>query len=81
MSVTAASKSSSATILRAAFSDAIGLGTLDEFLASLSAAELRALHYDFELWARQYFVVTDKADSQIAGAKGNLERFYKLLKV
>ncbi|HTH71795.1 MAG TPA: TlyA family RNA methyltransferase [Candidatus Pristimantibacillus sp.] len=36
---------------------------------------------DFEAWARQYFVVVDKADSQIAGAKGNLERFYKLLKV
>jgi 23S rRNA (cytidine1920-2'-O)/16S rRNA (cytidine1409-2'-O)-methyltransferase len=33
---------------------------------------------DFEAWARQYFVVDDKADSQVAGAKGNLERFYKL---
>lgn len=36
---------------------------------------------DFEAWARQYFVVADKADSQISGAKGNLERFYKLLKI
>ncbi len=36
---------------------------------------------DFEAWARRYFVVVDKADSQIPGAKGNLERFYKLLKV
>lgn len=36
---------------------------------------------DFEDWARAYFVVVDKADSQIAGAKGNLERFYKLVRV
>jgi 23S rRNA (cytidine1920-2'-O)/16S rRNA (cytidine1409-2'-O)-methyltransferase len=35
---------------------------------------------DFEAWARQYFVIIDKSDSQIAGAKGNLERFYKLRK-
>lgn len=32
----------------------------------------------FEDWARQYFVVSEKADSEIAGAKGNLERFYLL---
>lgn len=36
---------------------------------------------DFESWARQHFVVIDKADSEIAGAKGNLERFYKLRKL
>lgn len=35
---------------------------------------------DFEAWARQYFVVLDKADSEIAGSKGNVERFYKLQK-
>ena len=34
----------------------------------------------FEEWARQYFVIADKADSEIAGAKGNLERFYALRK-
>lgn len=34
----------------------------------------------FEEWVRQYFVVLDKADSDIAGSKGNLERFYKLQK-
>lgn len=33
---------------------------------------------DFEAWARQYFVIVEKADSHIAGAKGNLERFYVL---
>jgi 23S rRNA (cytidine1920-2'-O)/16S rRNA (cytidine1409-2'-O)-methyltransferase len=32
----------------------------------------------FEEWAKQYFVILDKADSEVAGAKGNLERFYKL---
>lgn len=32
-------------------------------------------------WARQYFVLLDKADSDIAGAKGNLERFYLLRKL
>ncbi|HEX7963558.1 MAG TPA: TlyA family RNA methyltransferase [Candidatus Saccharimonadales bacterium] len=35
----------------------------------------------FEEWARQYFILEDKADSEIAGAKGNLERFYKLRKL
>ncbi len=33
---------------------------------------------DFEDWAKKLFVITDKADSQIAGAKGNQERFYLL---
>lgn len=35
----------------------------------------------FEDWARQYFVTEDKADSQVSGAKGNQERFYKLRRV
>jgi 23S rRNA (cytidine1920-2'-O)/16S rRNA (cytidine1409-2'-O)-methyltransferase len=34
----------------------------------------------FEDWARQYFVVSDKADSDVAGSKGNVERFYLLHK-
>jgi 23S rRNA (cytidine1920-2'-O)/16S rRNA (cytidine1409-2'-O)-methyltransferase len=33
---------------------------------------------DFELWAQQRFVIVDKSDSQVSGAKGNLERFYLL---
>jgi len=33
---------------------------------------------DFETWARQYFVIADKRDSEVAGAKGNQERFYLL---
>lgn len=32
----------------------------------------------FEDWVRVRFVVKDKADSEIAGAKGNRERFYLL---
>lgn len=33
---------------------------------------------DFESWAKANFVIIDKADSKVAGAKGNLERFYLL---
>jgi 23S rRNA (cytidine1920-2'-O)/16S rRNA (cytidine1409-2'-O)-methyltransferase len=33
---------------------------------------------DFEDWARQRFVIEDKADSDVAGTKGNVERFYLL---
>ncbi|HUS25777.1 MAG TPA: TlyA family RNA methyltransferase [Nevskiaceae bacterium] len=32
----------------------------------------------FEAWTSKFFVITAKADSDIAGAKGNLERFYVL---
>lgn len=35
----------------------------------------------FEAWAAQYFVIQDKADSTVAGSKGNLERFYLLQKL
>jgi 23S rRNA (cytidine1920-2'-O)/16S rRNA (cytidine1409-2'-O)-methyltransferase len=35
---------------------------------------------DFETWVKQYAFIADKADSEIAGAKGNLERFYLLRK-
>ena len=38
----------------------------------------RRILADFETWARQYFVIIAKRDSQVAGAKGNVERFYKL---
>lgn len=36
---------------------------------------------DFEAWVTHYCVIIDKADSQITGAKGNQERFYKLRKL
>lgn len=32
----------------------------------------------FEEWARGYFVIQHKADSKVAGTKGNVERFYLL---
>lgn len=38
--------------MRSAFSDSIRLGHLDKVLAELDATDLRRLHYDFELWAR-----------------------------
>lgn len=34
---------------------------------------------DFESWVRQYAVIKAKADSEVAGAKGNRERFYVLM--
>ncbi|MCL1877046.1 TlyA family RNA methyltransferase [Candidatus Saccharibacteria bacterium] len=40
--------------------------------------ERRKILHDFEIWARQYFIVKDKADSEIKGANGNQERFYLL---
>ena len=36
---------------------------------------------DFEVWAKQQFVIVEKADSEVKGAKGNQERFYLLRKV
>ena len=38
----------------------------------------RQILADLENWVKQYFVVLDKKDSDVAGAKGNIERFYKL---
>lgn len=38
----------------------------------------RQILKDFELWAKDLFVIVDKRDSDVAGAKGNRERFYLL---
>ncbi|MNH50534.1 16S/23S rRNA (cytidine-2'-O)-methyltransferase TlyA [compost metagenome] len=38
----------------------------------------RQILKDFEVWAKFYFTVIDKRDSDVAGAKGNQERFYLL---
>jgi 23S rRNA (cytidine1920-2'-O)/16S rRNA (cytidine1409-2'-O)-methyltransferase len=35
----------------------------------------------FENWARDNFVIINKADSSVSGAKGNQERFYLLRKI
>jgi 23S rRNA (cytidine1920-2'-O)/16S rRNA (cytidine1409-2'-O)-methyltransferase len=40
----------------------------------------RQILKDFEIWSKDYFVIQDKRDSDVAGAKGNQERFY-LLKI
>jgi 23S rRNA (cytidine1920-2'-O)/16S rRNA (cytidine1409-2'-O)-methyltransferase len=41
----------------------------------------RRIFKDFEHWSKRYFIVKAKADSQVAGSKGNLERFYLLKKI
>ena len=38
----------------------------------------RQILKEFEIWVKQYFVVIDKKDSEVAGSKGNRERFYLL---
>jgi len=38
----------------------------------------REIFKSFEDWIRRRFVIKDKADSQVAGGKGNIERFYLL---
>lgn len=38
----------------------------------------RQILKEFELWAKDLFVILDKRDSEVAGAKGNQERFYLL---
>ena len=38
----------------------------------------RQILKDFEDWSRSYFVILNKRDSDVAGAKGNQERFYLL---
>lgn len=41
----------------------------------------REILRDFEVWAKQYLVIRDKSDSDVKGARGNHERFYKLMKL
>ena len=41
----------------------------------------RQILKDFEQWSRRYFIILDKADSEVAGTHGNRERFYLLKKV
>ena len=38
----------------------------------------RQILKDFEIWAKDLFVIQDKRDSEVAGSKGNRERFYSL---
>lgn len=41
----------------------------------------RQILKDFEAWSKPYFVTLNKADSDVAGSKGNRERFYLLKSV
>lgn len=41
----------------------------------------REILKDFELWSQQYFRTLQKADSEVPGSKGNVERFYLLRKL
>ena len=38
----------------------------------------REIIHDFEIWVQNLFKIVDKADSGLAGSKGNVERFYML---
>ena len=38
----------------------------------------REILKSFEQWTKDYFVIQDKRDSEVAGSKGNQERFYLL---
>lgn len=38
----------------------------------------REILKDFEAWVKQHYVIEEKHDSAVAGAKGNRERFYSL---
>lgn len=40
----------------------------------------RQILKEFEDWLRPYYVIKNKLDSSVSGAKGNLERFYLLQK-
>ncbi len=41
----------------------------------------RQIMKDFETWASRQFLVKNKADSQVTGAKGNREKFYLLKRI
>lgn len=38
----------------------------------------RRILKEFEQWVQSLFIIVDKTDSEVAGTKGNRERFYKL---
>jgi 23S rRNA (cytidine1920-2'-O)/16S rRNA (cytidine1409-2'-O)-methyltransferase len=40
----------------------------------------RTILKEFEAWVKNSFIIAGKADSEIHGARGNIERFYALKK-
>ena len=43
-----------------------------------NSSKRRQILKDFEIWVKKYCVILNKRDSEVAGANGNLERFYLL---
>jgi len=43
--------------------------------------ERRKIIKEFETWLKQYYIIKDKADSEVVGMHGNRERFYLLRNV
>lgn len=41
----------------------------------------REILKDFEVWSKNLFIIKNKADSEVAGAAGNKERFYELYRL
>ena len=54
-----------------------GKGALNKGVVKNSSLRRQILR-DFELWSRKLFVIQNKVDSSVAGAHGNIERFYQL---
>lgn len=54
-----------------------GKGEVNKGIVKNDAIRRKILQ-DFEMWAKKSFVIKAKADSGVAGTKGNLERFYLL---
>jgi predicted rRNA methylase YqxC with S4 and FtsJ domains len=58
-----------------------GKNQINKGIVKNSAIRRKVLK-DFEVWLMQNkFRILDKADSHVAGTKGNVERFYKLKKL
>jgi 23S rRNA (cytidine1920-2'-O)/16S rRNA (cytidine1409-2'-O)-methyltransferase len=56
-----------------------GFGQTNKGIIKNDSMRRQILH-DFEDWSKNYFVIINKRDSDVAGAKGNQERFYLLKK-
>lgn len=57
-----------------------GRGLVNKGVIKNDAIRRRILS-DFEVWVKRYAIVVSKRDSDVAGAKGNQERFYLLKKL
>lgn len=55
----------------------VGRGETNKGVVKNNTLRRQVLH-DFEEWSKRYFVIIAKRDSEVAGARGNRERFYAL---